>query len=170
MPDAGYIRIQVGGQRFKSKPTIHGWALVDPDDAHLAVYRWSLNDGGYAVRYVARGDGRYRQERMHRIILGLAPGDPRQVDHINGRRLDNRRANLRIVTTQQQSQNMAAHSDARSPYRGVSWFRPHGKWCAKACIAGTHYHIGYYDDELEAAEAARAFREAHMTHNVESRH
>lgn len=165
MQDTSYIRIPLGG-RFKAKPSTVS-TLVDFCDAHLMASRWSLNDSGYAIRFVARGDGTYRQERMHRVILGLERDDSRQADHINGDTLDNRRANLRIVT---HAQNMAAHSDAKSPYRGVDWFTPHGKWRARACIAGRTHDLGYFTDELEAAEAARSFREQHMTHNVEARH
>lgn len=173
MPDGEYIRIQLGGHKAagsEGKPTILGWALVDVADAHLATHRWTLKDGCYALRFIARGDGTYRQERMSRRILGLGDGDPRQADHVNGDTLDNRRANLRIVTNAQNAQNMAAHSDARSAYRGVDWFAPHGKWRARAHIGGRSHHIGYFDDEAEAGDAARVFREAHMSHNVEARH
>jgi HNH endonuclease/AP2 domain len=168
MQDEGYLRIPLGG-RFKAKPSTCA-TLVDLCDAHLAASRWSLNDSGYAIRFVPRGDGTYRQERMHRVILGLGNDDPRQADHINGDTLDNRRVNLRIVTHAQNAQNMAAHRDAKSPYRGVDWFKPHGKWRARACIAGQTYDLGYFTDELEAAKAARSFREQYMTHNVETRH
>lgn len=175
MPDESYIRIPLGG-RFHCKP-VTAWAIVDAVDAPLLLEsRWSLNrplPDGYAIRNVRLSDARYskyKSERMSRVILGLEWGDPRWTDHENGDHLDNRRSNLRIVTPAQNSQNMAAHRDARSLYRGVDWFTPHGKWRARACIAYKTYDLGYFDDELEAAEAARAFRDAHMTHNVEDRH
>lgn len=170
MQKEGYIRIQLGGhRRSKGKCDIRGWALVDACDAHLAAHRWTLDDKGYAMRYVRR-DGVQLHQGMSRLILGLQAGDPRQADHVNGDRLDNRRANLRIVTNAENAQNMAAHSDARSAHRGVDWFVPHGKWRARAHIAGRSHHIGYFDDEAEAGAAASAFREAHMTHNIEERH
>lgn len=173
MQDEAYIRIPLGG-RFKSKP-VTAWTIVDAADApFLLASRWHLNrPEGYAIRSVRLSDdtySRYRRERMSRVILRLEWGDPREADHINGDTLDNRRANLRIATHAQNLQNMTAHRDARSPYRGVDWFKPHGKWRARACIAGVTHYLGYFSDELMAAEAARAFREAHMTHNVESRH
>lgn len=170
MQDESYIRIPLGG-RFKSKP-VTAWTIVDAADAPLLLTsRWHLSrPEGYAIRSIRLSDdtySKYRRERMSRVILGLEWGDPRWTDHINGDHLDNRRSNLRIVTPAQNSQNMIAHRDARSPYRGVDW---HGKWRARVCIAGVMHNLGYFSDELAAAEAARAFREAHMTHNVESRH
>lgn len=170
MQDTGYVRIALGG-RYKDKPS-KASTLVDTQDAHLAAFRWSLSGTGYAIRWVRRTDDGFshRQEKLHRVILDLPFDDPRCTDHINGDPLDNRRANLRIVTNAQNSQNMASHRDAVSTYRGVDWFKPHGKWRARACINYVTYDLGYFTDEFEAAEAARAFREAHMTHNVESRH
>ena len=38
---------------------------------------------------------------MHRQILGLKPGDRRRAEHINRDKLDNRRSNLKIVSTRQ---------------------------------------------------------------------
>lgn len=173
MPDESYIRIPLGG-RYRDKPST-AWTIIDFADAHLMAYKWCLNRQrgdklAYAIRWVPRGDGTYRSERMSRVILGLERGDPRRADHINGDRLDNRRENLRIVTPQQNAQNMASHRDALSPYRGVSWFAPKGKWMARAYVNGKSHHLGYFDDDAEAGAVARAFREAHMTHNVESRH
>jgi hypothetical protein len=175
MQDEEYIRIPLGG-RYKGKP-VTSWTIVDAADAPLLLEsRWHLNrpmPAGYAIRSVrlsSETHAKYRSERMSRVILGLEWGDPRWADHENGDHLDNRRSNLRIVTPAQNSQNMSAHRDARSRHRGVDWFASRGTWRARACIAGVSHHIGYYADELVAAEAARAFREAHMTHNVESRH
>lgn len=172
MREEEYLRIPLGG-RYKSKPVKH-WALIDPIDAVMQVWNWTLNDSGYAVHTmeINRGGGRRgsRVYRLHRMILGLPHGDPREGDHINGNRLDCRRANLRIVTRKENSQNMASHRDALSPYRGVSWFAPKGKWMARAHIDGKSHHLGYFDDDAKAGEVAQAFREAHMTHNVESRH
>lgn len=52
------------------------------------------SEGVYAVREDDRG----RLIYMHRMILGIDPDDTeRIVEHKNGRTLDNRRANLRIV-------------------------------------------------------------------------
>lgn len=180
MPDEEYIQIPLGGRGCRRPIDI--WAIADAADAQLlAGYTWcpTVPDAAraYAVSYVPNGrrpDGRcsYLHLHMSRFLLGLdyAHLDPRKADHIDGNKLNNRRSNLRIVTVAQNSQNMAAHSDARSRYRGVDWFAPHKKWRARVCISGKVHDLGYFDDELVAAETARAFREANMTHNVETRH
>jgi hypothetical protein len=93
-------------------------ALVDhADESLLREYRWKLNNG-YASRY-DRNSG--SAVVMHRQIMGLAKGDPLVVDHINGKRLDNRRANLRVVTAAENSQNTPSRRGAASRYRNVFW-------------------------------------------------
>lgn len=140
------------------------YAKVDPEDvATLARHRWSLDGyGGYARRNV----GGYHV-KMHRQILGLARGDERQGDHISGDRLDNRRANLRIVTAVGNAQNRrsGAHS---SRFRGVTFHRATGKWAAQAKLQGKHHHLGLFVDEEAAAKAAEAFRAVHMPYAVEA--
>src|ERR671927_248030 len=55
---------------------------------------WTLDREGYARRKVRLPDGRWSTSMMHRELLGLRIGDPRECDHINGDRLDNRRQPL----------------------------------------------------------------------------
>lgn len=56
---------------------------------------------------------------MHRQVVGISPGDPRFVDHINGNTLDNRRENLRIVSALQNSWNRGKRK-GKSQFKGVS--------------------------------------------------
>ena len=55
-----------------------------------------------------------------------------------------------------------------SPYRGVSWSKRAKKWVAQVRLNDVTNYLGAYDDDEVAARVARAFREAHMTHNVEA--
>lgn len=80
----------------------HAFAIVD-DDAFvfLSQWRWKAKPNGngtqvYAVRVECSVDGMHRDIRMHRVVAGY--DGPLDIDHINRNPLDNRRANLRIVT------------------------------------------------------------------------
>jgi hypothetical protein len=92
-------------------------ALVDDDDfvwLDQWVWRYDARDG-----YARRGRG----VKMHRLVLGLEPGDGKIGDHINGDRLDNRRSNLRVVSAAGNAQNTLGKAASRSAFRGVSWAR-----------------------------------------------
>lgn len=131
---------------------IRGYAFVDDEDLDwLTQWNWSLIDG-YAARGVQLGDGRQRLLRMHRAILELEFGDPRQADHINRDRLDNRRSNLRVVTHAQNCQNMPAQSSSRSGMRGVR--RARDRWQAYVCNLDGFHHLGVFDTAEEASTAA----------------
>jgi len=143
-------------------------SLVDADMLSLLCqWRWQLNRGGYAWRH-ARQDGKNINIFVHRVVMGLEYGDSREVDHIDGNKLDNRRSNLRIVSSRQQSQNLAAHG--RSKYRGVSFHRHSGLWRAEVRVKGVRYSAGYYENEADAGKAAAKLRASVMTHANEARH
>lgn len=131
-------------------------ALVDDGDlAWLSRHSWYVSEGGYAL---ARIGGRL--VRMHRLILGLGVGDPRECDHVNRDRLDNRRANLRAVTPAENRQNCPARADranaaeCRSRHRGVTWKADRQKWRARV----GDLHLGLFDSEERAAAVAAAAR------------
>lgn len=137
--------------------SIRAFALVDDADFdELSQHRWCLSAQGYVVRR----DGS-RIVPLHRELLGLHPGDGLTGDHINRNRLDNRRANLRVATHAQNSQNHPGHRGRTSRYRGVSFDRSRKKWRAQVHVGAQRLNKRF-DTEQEAAEAAREYRAAHM--------
>jgi hypothetical protein len=151
-------------RRRRRDGAVCAYTLVDAVDyERLARWTWRLHAEGYAVRYETRA-GKSRRIYMHRVILGLAFGDPRQGDHIDHlAKLDNRRSNLRIAPRGQADnlQNQGSRGGT-SQYRGVSWAKRERKWRAYACVYYKNHHLGYFDDEHEAAAVAAAFRAQHM--------
>ncbi|WP_186269836.1 HNH endonuclease [Burkholderia gladioli] len=119
--------------------------LVDETDhAWLSALTWSVSSTGYAVRNEWRS-GKQRTVLMHRLLLGLQPGDRCDVDHINGNRLDNRRVNLRVCTRSQNLWN-ARGMNGRSGLKGVSWHATSKKWRARMTTEkGVHRHLGVFD-------------------------
>lgn len=100
---------------------------------------------------------------MHRQILGLAPGDPREGDHKNRDRLDNRRGNLRITPGQLQAQNQGALKTYKgrpveSAYRGVYKIKKNGKWNGKWKVIVANQYLGSFASEAKAAKAASDYR------------
>ena len=75
------------------------FALVDDEDYEKdPKARWSFNPNGYAERKKGK-----TIERLHGFIMDCPKG--KEVDHINGNKLDNRKCNLRICTQHQNSFN-----------------------------------------------------------------
>jgi len=145
------------GYPFRRIPLTQGkYAIVDPEDyERLAKYKWfaiRYERGYYAVRAARDSKGRQRNVRMHREIMGEPKG--KIIDHINHNGLDNRKANLRFVTRQQNSWNKRKQrGGCSSKYKGVTWSKRSGKWQTRITYNGKSILIGYFDDEQAAAEA-----------------
>jgi hypothetical protein len=125
------------------------WTIVDEDDLELilrASARWHAHRRGRHF-YAAAGHG--GRLSLHRVLTGARDGE--LVDHINGDTLDNRRCNLRLVTPSQNAQNMSPREGCSSQYKGVAWDESHGKWHALITHDGERLHLGFFDDETEAA-------------------
>lgn len=115
----------------------------------LAVYADSRG-GCQHVRICGQKKSKY----LHRELFGDIPAGY-VVDHINGNVLDNRRCNLRLATKQQNAQNNIGGTKGKSKYPGVSWYSKYGKWRAAISVSGAKKHVGYYENELSAAKAAK---------------
>ena len=134
-------------ERTKLIPLTKGkFAMVDAADFEwLNQFKWhaiKVADNYYACR---KEGG--KSILMHRQIMNPPKG--MVVDHKNHTTLDNHRCNLRVCTQAQNLYNTRSHS--RSGYKGVS---PKGdKWEAKIKHRGQWYHLGLFDDPVEAARA-----------------
>jgi hypothetical protein len=97
------------------------FTLIDEDEyEHLSSYFWCAQG--------PMGDGRFYATRkegsqliyMHREILGLLPGDPRQGDHRKpNSTLDNRKSNLRIATQLQNTWNSRTRRNSSTGLKGA---------------------------------------------------
>nr|DAX03843.1 MAG TPA: homing endonuclease [Caudoviricetes sp.] len=75
----------------------NGVIIFDKDDLEkVKKYNWTINSNGYAVFRCGSNHKNRETIRMHRYLLGYAGS--KDVDHINGNRLDNRKSNLRVCT------------------------------------------------------------------------
>jgi hypothetical protein len=156
-------------QLYARDGSVRAHVLVDDEDyAWLSQWRWTLLPSGYAYRRTRRGPSA-GVIYMHRQILGLVRGDGRVGDHVNGDRLDNRRANLRVVTRRGNAQNCLSTIGSTSRFRGVSWNTARQKWIAQAWINGRQTNLGSYDSEEEAAAVAAEARRVHMPYSRDAR-
>jgi hypothetical protein len=150
-----------------------GEAMVDVTDLErVRRLRWSLtwNGNTYYVQTAVgwnddEGHKRTTTLTLHRLIT-RAPSRMK-VDHRNHEGLDNRRANLRIVTNAQNMQNRkGAARDSASGVRGVFWYPRTGKWKAGLKVGGRQIHLSYFASLADAEVAAIAGRQTHMTHSL----
>ena len=151
-PDTGALLLPLGS---KKRPGM--FALVDREDAvRIAKHPWwpipadtraLVHENFYAVTR----KGLTTSVAMHRVILDVA--DPRfQVDHINHNGLDNRRANLRIITNQENQYNRRHTRKATSSrFKGVSWHKSSRKWVVRIRKDEQLHYLGGFDNEMEAA-------------------
>lgn len=135
------------------------FAIVDLEDYDLVMrYSWNACSGPrgeiYATSNVTLPDGHRTRLKMHRLILGLAYGDPREGDHVNPLlTLDNRRFNLRIATPQQNACNRKLFSNSTSGLKGVCWNKEKQLWVAHIRVNTKRIHLGQYHAK-ESAYAA----------------
>lgn len=115
--------------------------LVDDEDyPSLVQYSWHIVGDGYVARCARRKDGEQTARvYMHRQILNPPPDV--MVDHANGNKLDNRRANIRLCN---RGQNAANHTIKM--VAGLRWDASCQAWNVR--VAGESK--GYFDDKNAA--------------------
>jgi len=133
--------------------------------------------GGEAFTYLKPNGYRmgridYTAYQAHRIAWALHYGeDPAgEIDHVNRDRSDNRIANLRVVSHQENHRNTGLRRNNASGVMGVSWHKAGAKWTAYVMVDGRKQHLGYFhefDDAVAARKAAEAQYGFHANHGVE---
>lgn len=96
----------------------------------------------------------------HHLVWLLHTGTlpNKQIDHINGKRDDNRFSNLREVSALENSQNQRrAHKTSSTGMLGVSPIRQAGlvskRWKAQIKVGGRSIHLGTFASPADAHQA-----------------
>ena len=143
------------------------YAIVDRSDLSIlgkleswCYFKKPSDKTGYAYKlehkkgqYYPTGKKMYRKIWMHNLLLGT-----REVDHINGNGLDNRRCNLRRADRFQQAYNRPTQRNKKSAgIKGVSWVRDKrgiSKYCiARITVRGKRIYLGVFKSEIQANKA-----------------
>lgn len=107
-------------------------------------------DGGYLIGSIFKN-----LYKTHRLIWKLYYGtEPEQIDHINGKRNDNKISNLRAATAAINAKNAARRKDNKSRITGVFWDKKSKKWRASINVNNKKICLGCYDS-LDAAAIVR---------------
>tara|TARA_R110002167_G_scaffold343325_1_gene552328 strand:- start:96 stop:581 length:486 start_codon:yes stop_codon:yes gene_type:complete len=124
----------------------------------------TVNAKGY--RRITVKSNRYY---AHRLIWLYVNGDfpDNDIDHINGRPLDNRIENLRDATGEENNKNAKKRCDNTSGHVGVHWCKAVEKWMAKIAVDGERKYLGVFnilEDAVEARQAASIKYGFHENH------
>lgn len=99
----------------------------------------------------------YKMYFAHRLVWLWHHGSwPKQLDHINRNRLDNRIENLREASDSNNQANVGLRANNTSGFRGVT--RRGKKWRANICVRGIKAEFVGFDTP---EEASAAYEEAH---------
>ena len=130
------------------------FTLVDTDLYPLLstlkwMAHWHPRTKSYYVHHNIRRNGLFRTEALHHYVAGY-PLNKCMIDHKNGNTLDNRRSNLRVVTSRENAQNRKMHRAGRLV--GTSYHIRNKKWQANIQINGKIHFLGYFKSDKEAHE------------------
>lgn len=142
---------------MKEIPLTHGAvALVDDADYELlSQWRWHVSTNGYA-RAMIKDAGAFRGVYMHRLIMGMAKEDKRQIDHVDRQKTNNQRSNLRICTHRQNHYNIGVRRDNAVGLKGVSWSASNRKWVSSIKVDGEQKWLGSFETPEQAHAAYRS--------------
>lgn len=123
-------------------------------------YMWHVSDDGY-VTTNAFINGKYTTFSMHRLVMDCLNEDF-YVDHIKHHPFDNRKSELRVVTSTQNTINRCMVSNNTSGATGVSWSKANEKWVAYIGIDYKTKFLGYFDSFDAAVNARMAAEEKYF--------
>lgn len=130
------------------------------DDADLATvgsFKWHAHRSStkretfYAARMVNVPGKGQRKQFMHSLIVEKPEG--MEVDHVNHNGLDNRRSNLRVCTKAENQRNQSKTVGKSSRFKGVTWHKQTGRWCAQIWANKRNNSLGLFTSEEDAARA-----------------
>ena len=119
------------------------------------ILKAGRSGSGYLTVALYR-EGKMKSHSVHVLVAREWVSNPdgkRCVDHMDNDRHNNNWVNLRYATQAENNRNTKKHFDGSSVYKGVSYYKPTGKWMARIYTVGKTVFLGYYANEREAGLA-----------------
>jgi hypothetical protein len=127
------------------------------------ILKNSLGSHGYLGIGLCK-NGKPRTHCVHALVAQEWVSNPeskRCVDHIDGNKTNNHFENLRWASNSENNRNRKKQSDSSSVYKGVSFSKPMKKWKGTIMIEGRNRHLGFFQNESEAASAYNTAAQEH---------
>jgi len=147
---------------------IENWRLIDGYDNYeisshgrcrnnqtSRILKLGVNIHGY-LKVNLRKDNIPKTCSIHRLVAEAFLENPlnkKSVDHIDNNRKNNMLSNLRWATSKENCANRSKRENTSSSYKGVSFNKEKQKWLVQLRTNGKKYHIGYFNNEQDAARA-----------------
>lgn len=120
--------------------------IIDLEDVEkVKNYKWNQLKNGYIKTIIDK-----QTIYLHRLVTNCP--DDMEVDHEDHDKLNNRKYNLRICTSQENSRNHRLHKSNTSGINGVSWSEKQGVWCGFIGIDNKTVYLGCSENIEEVKE------------------
>ena len=124
--------------------------IIDTEDFdRIKSLLWRVGANGYIISQYP-GDIHIL---LHRLIVNAQKGDI--VDHINHKKYDNRKVNLRVASQEYNMMNAETRSDNTSGRKGVWRDKRTGNWVAEIYVNKKKINLGHFkrfEDAVKARE------------------
>lgn len=118
---------------------------------------WNPKTGKFYAERTEKVNGKKRTIRMSRVVLGMSFEDEREADHVDPlATTDNRPANLRIATHQENSHNLPLRRTNKSGYKGVCWEKRRKTYKSEIKLNGKTKYLGSDPDPAVCHELYKA--------------
>jgi len=139
--------------------------LIDDEDLEkVSGYGWSIHKPNAGNLEYARTDIRINGKRkllyLHRFIMNAPKGT--KIDHKNHNGLDNRKENLRLATSAQNTRNSLRRRDSKTGFKGV--YRQDNRYIAHITVNYKQRKLGSF---TSAEDAAKAYDQSARTEHGE---
>jgi len=158
-PDTGEIFWKFRDRRwFKNNRAYNSW-----NSQHAGKRAFNIHSHEYLYGTIFK-----KRYLTHRIVWFYMTGEwPIEVDHNNGKKIDNRWVNLNNVTKSGNMKNTKTPITNTSGIVGVYWYPRYNKWLAKISYKKNPINLGYFD---KFEDAVKARKQAEIDHGFNSNH
>lgn len=119
------------------------------DYDRIKYFCWYIVKHGYVKAY---DNDKKKIVAFHRLVMRVSNNNNKEIDHINRKRKDNRKENLRKTSRQQNSMNRSLQKNNKTGVIGIREVSGIRKWKVTIDSNRKKIHLGYYTDFEEAVK------------------